>query len=71
MVCKYMHRLAFINHFNFIISVQCRIFELIGCLAKDYPDCIENDAVDGVKIRDMYFEVLEKAVVNQQDVITR
>ncbi|XP_055310881.1 DNA-dependent protein kinase catalytic subunit-like [Sitodiplosis mosellana] len=47
--------------------VQCRIFGLIGCLAKDYPDCIENAAEDGLKIRDMYFKVLENAVINKQD----
>lgn len=52
-----------------LISVQSRIFQLIGCLAKDYPDCIENDAGDGVEIRDMYFKALERAVINQQEVI--
>lgn len=44
-----------------------RIHELIGCFAKDYPDCIEIS--DGPKIRDMYFKTLEKAFVTQQDVI--
>lgn len=53
--------------FSFV--VQCRIYGLIGCLAKDYPDCIENIVEDGVRIRDMYFKAMENAVINKQDVI--
>lgn len=51
-----------------LFAVQCRIFSLIGRLARDYPDCIENEARDGPKIRDMYFKALEDAVVSQHDV---
>lgn len=53
------------------ILVQSRIFELIGGFAKDYPDCIENEVDEGVKIRDMYFQTMEKAVVGQQEVIIK
>lgn len=44
-----------------LISVQSRIFQLIGCLAKDYPDCIENDAGDGVEIRDIVLQSARKS----------
>lgn len=57
-----------INHIVFFMIVQSRIFGLIGCLARDYPDCIENPVEDGIKIRDMFFKVLESAVVNKHDV---
>lgn len=58
------------------IVVQCRIYGLIGCLAKDYPDCMENIDENGIgnkdenviKIRDMYFRALEIAIINKQDV---
>lgn len=55
---------------RYIVIALSRTFELIGRFAKDYPDCIENEDGDGVKIRDMYFKALEKAVINQQDVIS-
>ncbi|XP_031631692.1 DNA-dependent protein kinase catalytic subunit-like [Contarinia nasturtii] len=48
-------------------TVQSRIFGLIGCLAKDYPDCIENVVEDGMKIRDIFFKALENVVVNKQN----
>lgn len=58
----------FITIWFLFLAVQSRIFELIGGFAKDYPDCIENEVGDGVKIRDMYFQTMEKAVVGQQEV---
>lgn len=42
------------------------MYGLIGCLAKDYPDCIVNVAEDGMKIRDIFFKALETVAVNKQ-----
>lgn len=42
---------------------------LIGRFAKDYPDCIERG--DAGMICDMFIQMLEKAVVQQQDVTIR
>lgn len=53
----------------FLFVVLSRIHKLIGCFAKDYPDCIKDG--DGMKIRDMYFKALEKAIITQQDVIVQ
>lgn len=50
-------------------TVLSRIYALIGCFAKDYPDTIETNTDDGVKIRNMYLKALEKAVIEQHDVI--
>ncbi|XP_037038023.1 DNA-dependent protein kinase catalytic subunit-like isoform X2 [Bradysia coprophila] len=43
-------------------------FELLGLIAKEYPDYIRSDQYDyETQIRDLYFQTLETTVMNQQE----
>lgn len=56
-----------ISNNDIYISVKRRVYELIGCLTKNYPNCIENYE-EGTQIRDTFFRTLEDVVINQNTV---
>lgn len=46
--------------------VKRRLYELMGCVCKDYPDCVDNKS--RIIIRDMYFKSLEDVALKQHGV---
>lgn len=44
-----------------------RIYELIGMLSREYPDCITAD-FETIRIKDMFLLTLEKSLLNQEEV---
>lgn len=54
--------------FTFVgsFAVSQKMFENIGLMTKDYPECIPND--DAMRVRDIYFKTLEEILLNQCDV---
>lgn len=49
----------------FILVLQLT-YELLGLIAREYPDCLLNDYE--TQIRDLFFLTLEKTLLNQQEV---
>lgn len=60
-----LHRFAI--DFHYYILVLQLTYELLGMIAKEYPDSLVNDYE--TQIRDLFFNTLEITLLNQQEVL--